>query len=131
MTRIWQEGPEKDAEYEYFQADFPPGTRVKLITDFGCFYQKETLGTIVKGEDEGAWTDDEFMHIARDDKMGGSGTEIEGTDRRAWVVHWEESTDYVCPIEESIPDQKSVHIMGLSPETIDWDAHKAFTKDMK
>ena len=79
--------------------------------------------------------------VQRDDDMAGAGkvytSPQTGTRRPSWLCYKgdieEGSIRFIDetyhPIDSLEPEPK--HIMGLSPEEIDWSAHKAFTRDMK
>lgn len=45
------------------------------------------------------------------------------------IADWEPEADALCP--GLLEDEDEVHVMGISPESIDWEEHKAFMRGTK
>lgn len=115
---------------------FNSGDRVVIVncdpSDNDYTYCSEScvgvVGTVIwYGKNNGG---DDVVDIIRDDGQQGGGTDYIDEDEndcsswRCWVGNVEHVNVRTKMKEET-------HIMGLSPESINWDAHRAFTRDMK
>lgn len=70
------------------------------------------------------------VHIIRDDRLPGGGDEIE-VDGKAYrcYLFYEDDLELVTRVRR-VP-AVDAHIAGLSPESVDWEAHKAFMRNLK
>lgn len=86
-------------------------------------------GTVIEVQHDG------LLSVRRDDDKSGAGKHYVnsfGEHRSSWLVGKSE-VRLMAPETQTwatnLTPEK--HTAGLSPEEVDWDAHKAFTRDMK
>jgi hypothetical protein len=76
--------------------------------------------------------DESIVHIVRDDRKEGMGDYLPDEDYHCWLF-------YTCDVELTSTSAKpkhaghaqDKHIAGLSPEAVDWEAHRAFVRNLK